>query len=134
MYQLLKCRVDIFVVEQNCPYPELDNKDDLPTTRHLLGTDEQGDIQAYARILAPGVSYADASIGRVLVLASARGQGIAAQLMRQAIEVSRCYWPEEHIQIGAQAHLKGFYQAQGFKQVSDIYLEDDIPHIDMLLA
>ncbi len=134
LYQLLKHRVEVFVVEQNCPYPELDDKDCLETTRHLLGCDEQGDILAYSRILAPKVSYQDASIGRVLVVKSARGRGVASQLMEKAIEVAGRYWPEADIQIGAQAHLKAFYQQQGFEPVSELYLEDGIPHLDMLLS
>ncbi len=134
LYLLLKHRVNVFVVEQNCPYPELDDKDDLATTRHLIGTDEQGNILAYARILAPHVSYEEASIGRVLVVKQARGQGVASQLMSRAIDVAGRYWPETNIQIGAQAYLEAFYQQQGFETVSDIYLEDNIPHLDMLLC
>lgn len=134
LYELIKLRIDVFVVEQNCPYPELDGKDCLADTRHLLGCDKQGRIVAYARILAPGVSYPDASIGRVLVAESARGGGVAHQLMQNAIAVARAHWPVANIQIGAQKYLADFYQRQGFMQVSDVYLEDGIPHMDMLLS
>ncbi|QYK01084.1 GNAT family N-acetyltransferase [Shewanella psychrotolerans] len=134
LYELIKLRIDVFVVEQNCPYPELDGKDSLADTRHLLGCDKQGRIVAYARILAPGVSYPDASIGRVLVAEYGRGGGVAHQLMQNAIAVARAYWPDANIQIGAQEYLADFYQRQGFMQVSDVYLEDGIPHMDMLLS
>ncbi len=134
LYELLKLRVDVFVVEQNCPYPELDDKDRLADSRHLMGLNDDGKIVAYARILAPGVSYSDSSIGRVLVKQEARGGGKAAQLMKQAIEIAAQTWPEHNIQVGAQAYLTGFYESLGFKTVSNVYLEDDIPHVDMLLA
>lgn len=131
LYEILQLRVEVFVVEQNCAYPELDGKDCLAQTRHLLGTDSQGQLQAYARLLAPGVSYAEPSIGRVVVHAAARGQGIAQQLMLQAIEQCGQLWPQQPITIGAQQYLLGFYQALGFRAVSAGYLEDGIPHIDM---
>lgn len=134
LYELIKCRIDIFVVEQDCAYPELDGKDCLAQTRHLLGCDNQGRILAYARILAPGVSYPDASIGRVLVNEAARGAGVAHQLMQNAIAVARAQWPDANIQIGAQEYLADFYRGQGFLQVSEVYLEDGIPHMDMLLS
>ena len=133
LYELLKLRVDVFVVEQACAYPELDGKDTLAETRHLLGLDEQGEIAAYARILAPGVSYPQASIGRVIVAPSARGAGVAKPLMLEAIAIASQAWPAQGIQIGAQEYLKGFYQGVGFRPVSEVYLEDGIPHLDMLL-
>ncbi|GIU16413.1 MULTISPECIES: GNAT family N-acetyltransferase [unclassified Shewanella] len=134
LYDLLKLRVDVFVVEQNCPYPELDDKDRQSQTQHLLGLNEQGVIQAYARVLAPGVSYPDASIGRVIVAQAARGAGVANTLMQKAIAISSKKWPENNIQLGGQEHLKDFYQQLGFKAVSEMYLEDGIPHVDMLLT
>ena len=134
LYELIKLRVDVFVVEQHCPYPELDGKDTLPQTRHLLGIDEHGALVAYARILAPGVSYADSSIGRVVVAGCARGAGLAGSLMHRAIAIAQAQWPQANIQIGAQQYLCGFYQRLGFTPVSDVYLEDGIPHVDMLLS
>ncbi len=131
LYELLQLRVDVFVVEQHCAYPELDGKDCLAHTRHLLGTDSQGKLQAYARLLAPGVSYAEPSIGRVVVNAAVRGQGIAQQLMQQAIAQCEQLWPQQAITIGAQQYLMTFYQSLGFICVSAGYLEDGIPHIDM---
>ncbi|MBW8182936.1 GNAT family N-acetyltransferase [Shewanella nanhaiensis] len=132
LYEILKLRVDIFIVEQNCPYPELDNKDRDPQTRHLIGRNNQGDIVAYARILAPGVSYPDSSIGRVVVAEQARGGGVAHSLMQEAISLATQYWPENDIQLGGQEYLKDFYQKLGFNPVSEVYLEDGIPHLDML--
>ncbi|WP_417763276.1 GNAT family N-acetyltransferase [Shewanella sp.] len=131
LYELLQLRVDVFVVEQSCPYPELDGKDCLPATLHLLGTDSQGKLQAYARLVPPGVSYPELSIGRVVVAANARGQGHAQQLMQQAIAECARVWPQQAITIGAQQYLLAFYQSFGFKCVSTGYLEDGIPHIDM---
>lgn len=132
LYELLQLRVDVFVVEQNCPYPELDGKDCAAQTWHLLGVDVNGQLQAYARLLAPGISYEEVSIGRVLVRDSARGQGIANILMQQAISECQRLWPQQAIKIGAQQYLLAFYQQLGFEQVSEMYLEDGIPHIDML--
>lgn len=133
LYDMMKLRVDVFVVEQNCPYPELDDKDRIPSTRHLFAYSVQGEMVAYARVLEPGVSYADASIGRVIVAQSVRGQGVAHELMQKAIAIATEHWPTHNIQIGAQQHLQAFYQQQGFQACSDGYLEDGIPHIDMLL-
>ena len=132
LYELMKLRVDIFVVEQNCPYPELDGKDRHPKTRHLLGWNPLGEIVAYSRILAPGVSYPEVSIGRVVVAKQARGAGVAHQLMSESIKLAKKYWPEEDIQLGGQEYLKSFYQKLGFEPVSEMYLEDGIPHLDML--
>ncbi|MCL1126059.1 GNAT family N-acetyltransferase [Shewanella surugensis] len=133
LYELLQLRVDVFVVEQNCPYPELDDKDRLTGSRHLMGMNDEGKMMCYARILPPGVSYPDTSIGRVLVEKEARGGGKAFELMQQAIDIAFEHWPTNNIQLGGQAYLVGFYEALGFKTVSDVYLEDNIPHVDMLL-
>ncbi|MCT8985270.1 GNAT family N-acetyltransferase [Shewanella phaeophyticola] len=134
LYGLLQLRVDVFVVEQNCPYPELDGKDKHVHTRHLLGLNDQQKIVAYSRVLAPNISYPQASIGRVAVTKSARGQGVANQLMQRAITIATQRWPDDHIQIGAQDYLRHFYQQLGFVVNSEVYLEDGIPHLDMLLT
>ncbi len=134
LYQLLKLRVEVFVVEQNCPYPELDDKDILPHSHHLLGYDAQQQLVAYARLLAPGVSYPGCSIGRILVAESARGQQLGQQLVEQAIHCCHTLWPDTAIEIGAQHYLQAFYQRLGFQPTSAVYLEDDIPHLDMRLA
>ncbi len=130
LYQLLKLRVDVFVVEQNCPYPELDNKDLEQEVYQLVGFIGQ-DIIACARLLPPGVSYPSASIGRVATSSQHRGGGLGHELLKQAIQNCLELWPASDIEIGAQKHLEQFYQRHGFVTTSEMYLEDDIPHIDM---
>lgn len=128
LYDALRLRVDIFVVEQTCPYPEIDGKDQ--ESLHLMYK-ENGKIVAYARILPPGLSFDEASIGRIIVAESHRGTGLGHELLDQAIKASLAKY-NQPIKIGAQAYLEKYYEAAGFKTVSDVYLEDDIPHIDML--
>lgn len=132
LYQLLKLRVDVFVVEQTCPYPELDGKDQQAGVYHLLGYQDR-ELVACARLLPKGISYPSISIGRVATLATKRGGGLGHQLIKQAITSCQTLWPNESIEIGAQQHLANFYQRHGFVQTSQMYLEDDIPHIDMKL-
>jgi ElaA protein len=129
LHDILRLRVDIFVVEQNCPYPEIDGKD--PKSLHLMYK-EKDEIVAYARLLPPGISFDEASIGRVVTKESHRGNGLGHALMKQAVNHSITEY-NQPIKIGAQAHLEKYYNATGFVKVSDVYLEDDIPHIDMLL-
>lgn len=131
LYRMLALRLSVFVVEQNCPYQELDGKD----TRawHVLGH-QAGELAATARILAPGDSFGGASIGRVVTHPACRGQRLGAALMEQAIRHCRVLFPDHPIEIGAQAHLADFYAGFGFKVSSDRYLEDGIPHIEMVLA
>lgn len=131
LYQLLQLRVDVFVVEQTCPYPELDDKDHQSGVHHLLGY-QNDKLIACARLLPAGISYPSVSIGRVATAAQARGQGLGHQLLQQALHYCQQYWPNANIEIGAQAHLEAFYQQYGFTRTSDSYLEDGIPHIDML--
>ena len=132
LYQLLKLRVDVFVVEQNCPYHEIDNKDIHEETRHLLGTDDRGHIMAYLRMLPPGLSFEQASIGRVVVAMDARDKGVSREMVGIALEHMDRVWPGICIKIGAQVYLKVFYESYGFVPVSNSYLEDGIPHIDMV--
>jgi len=130
LHDIFKLRTDIFVVEQNCPYPEIDGKD--PKSLHFMGKIDD-EIVAYTRILPPGVSYNEPSIGRVVVAESHRGTGLGHELLKRSIEISFANYGQS-IKIGAQAHLEPYYGAAGFKKVSAEYLEDDIPHIDMLLS
>jgi len=130
LHDIFKLRVDIFVVEQACPYPEIDGKD--IDAIHMIKK-EQDTIVAYCRLLAPGVSFAEASIGRVVVHSDYRHAGLGEELMKTAISASINLY-NSNIQIGAQAHLEQFYGINGFVKNSDVYLEDDIPHIDMLLT
>ncbi|HFU4459701.1 TPA: GNAT family N-acetyltransferase [Streptococcus suis] len=131
LYAILTMRVDVFVVEQACPYPEVDGKDS--NCLHLLGTDE-GELVAYLRILPAGLSYDEVSIGRVVIKPSHRGKGLGRSMMEQAIHYITNEWKESQIKIGAQAHLAMFYGSLGFEPVSEVYLEDDIPHLDMLYS
>ncbi|TYP76374.1 GNAT family N-acetyltransferase [Paenibacillus methanolicus] len=131
LYRILQARTQVFVVEQQCPYPETDGKD-LESV-HLYRVDEEGNVVAYLRILPPELAYKEASIGRVLVSQKYRGQGIAAELVQRGLDYIREDWRETEVKIQAQAYLEKFYHSFGFANVSDVYLEDNIPHIDMKL-
>ncbi|MEO9655505.1 GNAT family N-acetyltransferase [Marinomonas sp.] len=132
LYDLLKIRCDVFVVEQNCPYPELDGIDTLNDTQHLYALADQ-DAVAYARIMAPDVCYeGHVAIGRVLVTAEYRQAKLGHQLIEQAIAQANKLWPKQPIKISAQAHLANFYQRHGFEVVSSPYLEDGIEHVAMI--
>lgn len=130
LYRLLQLRTEVFVVEQQCAYAELDGLDTAPDTYHLLG-ERQGELCAYARLLAPGLCYSTASLGRVICAPHIRGHQCGHQLIRRALEQIATYWPNSAVTIGAQAHLTGFYQQHGFVAVSAPYMEDGIAHIKM---
>lgn len=132
VYEVLKLRVDVFVVEQACPYPEIDGRDRHPETLHLIGKTAGKEILAYLRILPPGLSFTPAGIGRVVVAKSIRGRGICTVMVKKALDHINQVWPGEAIGISAQVYLKAFYASHGFKPVSESYLEDGIPHIDMI--
>jgi len=136
LYDLLKLRIDVFVVEQTCYYPDLDsNKDQLDRdkeTLHLLGY-QNDTLIAYLRILAKGQSYDNyISIGRVALAEQVRGSGLGHELMTEALSLCQQHFPKQDIKISAQEHLISYYQHHGFAQVSDMYLEDDIPHVAMV--
>jgi predicted GNAT family N-acyltransferase len=127
VYGLLRLRVDVFVVEQECPYPELDGRDVEPATEHLwFETDGPSgpEILATIRLLDDGGSRA---IGRVATAAGSRGQGLAARLIEEGI--ARC--GSTPITLGAQAHLEGWYERFGFRRSGPGYVEDGIPHVPM---
>lgn len=128
LYDILRLRSEIFVVEQSCVYLDSDGKDKLAL--HLLGEFE-GKIVAYSRLFKPGISFDNASIGRVVVDANYRDRKWGHNLMREAIAGIKNHFGENKITIGAQLYLKKFYEAHGFVQTSEMYLEDDIPHIEM---
>ncbi|MGR5236808.1 GNAT family N-acetyltransferase [Vibrio alfacsensis] len=130
LYEMLRLRVDVFVVEQACPYPELDGKDTLEGVYHLLGY-QDGKLVACARLLPAGTTYDHVSIGRVVTKQSARGDGLGHQLLEQALQHCQQLWPNQTIDIGAQEHLRAFYARHGFEAISESYLEDGIPHVDM---
>ncbi|EAS62635.1 putative ElaA-like protein [Photobacterium angustum S14] len=133
LYDALKLRADIFVVEQDCVYPDLDDNDRADDVYHLLGY-QDGKLIAYLRLLNAGLTYDNVSIGRVVTAQETRGSGIGHQLLKQGLENAARIWPNATIEIGAQEHLIGFYSQYGFKQTSDMYLEDGIPHVDMVLT
>jgi ElaA protein len=128
LYALIKLRVDVFVVEQACAYPELDGKDHDAVHLRLLAEDE---TLAYARLL-PAAAGATPRITRVLVSPLHRGKRLGEAVMREAIDACERLFPGEPIALSAQNHLQGFYASLGFAPTSDVYVEDGIPHIDML--
>lgn len=131
LYDVMKLRVDVFVVEQNCPYPELDDKDHQSGVHHLLGF-QDGKLVAYSRLLPAGLSYPSPSIGRIVTHKDHRSGGLGHKLLDKSLQYCRSFWPGENIEIGAQEHLEVFYNNHGFKRTSESYLEDGIPHIDMV--
>jgi ElaA protein len=130
LYRILQLRSEVFVVEQNCPYLDTDNKDEF--AYHLMGINENS-ILAYTRLLPAGISYGEISIGRVVVSPNARSGGTGRELMKHSIDKAQELFGKNPIRIGAQLYLKKFYESFGFSQSSDIYLEDGIQHIEMLL-
>ena len=131
VHDLYQLRVAVFVLEQNCPFQDVDGAD--LDAWHLLGT-AGGSLHAYARLLKPGVKFPEASIGRVITSQEARGTGLGRVLMAEALERAAGLWPGQPIRIGAQARLEKFYQGFGFRKASDEYIEDGIPHIEMVRA
>ena len=129
VYAALQLRNEVFVVEQNCVFQDADNKDQ--SSFHLLGYHQQK-LVAYTRLVPPGLIYDDPSIGRVVTSPSVRGTGAGKQLMKESIERSYHLFGTKPIKIGAQLYLKKFYEGFGFCQVSEIYIEDGIPHIYMI--
>jgi ElaA protein len=130
LYDILALRTAVFVVEQNCPYQEVDEKD--PSAYHVFAYSKGGELIAVSRVLPPGISYKEASLGRVAIKKSYRGKGLAHLLNEKTIAFIESHLKEKNIRISAQSHLKAFYEKHGFIQVSEEYLEDDIPHIEML--
>lgn len=133
LYALLELRSRVFVVEQNCPYQDVDGQDLSADTHHLLAR-KDGQLLAYLRLLDPSTQGGEAVIGRVLTAPAARGSGLGHALMEHAIEACTRLWPGRPIYLSAQAHLQGYYGRYGFVAVTEQYLEDDIPHIGMRRA
>ncbi|AOS03897.1 GNAT family N-acetyltransferase [Xanthomonas oryzae pv. oryzae] len=129
---LLRLRTDVFVVEQQCAYPELDGKATDPAVLHVLGMTTHAELAAYLRVLPPGLSDPEPSIGRVVIAAAFRRSALAHALLRDGIRLVQTPWPGSAIQLGAQAHLHLFYAAHGFVPASAQSLEDGIPNLDML--
>jgi ElaA protein len=130
LYTVLQLRNEVFVVEQNCPYQDADNKD--AGAFHFMGW-RGNKLLAYTRLLPPGLTFKNASIGRVVTSPAVRGSGIGRELMQQSIEKLYSLSGSVPIEIGAQLYLKKFYESLGFIQSSEMYLEDGIEHIEMIL-
>ncbi len=128
LYEIIKLRNEVFVVEQNCVFQDADGKD--VDCYHLMG--RCGELAAYARLVPAGVIYALPSIGRVVTSPKYRTMGAGKQLLVKAIDECYQLFGRQSIEIGAQLYLKKFYESFGFVQTGDMYLEDDIPHIHML--
>jgi ElaA protein len=130
LYALLQLRCEVFVVEQTCPYQDVDGEDLVGENRHILGW--RGDqLVAYARILKSDDALEPVVIGRVIISPAARGEKLGYQLMEQTLESCRQHWPQKALYLGAQAHLQAFYGHFGFVPVTDVYDEDGIAHIGM---
>ena len=132
LYELLALRQRVFCVEQDCVYLDCDGKD--LRSLHLLGRDVEGRLVAYARLLAPGISFDEASIGRVATHPDVRRGGLGRRLMVEAISRARTAFGGSPIRIGAQRYLQHFYESLGFTVASAPYDEDGIPHVEMRLA
>lgn len=133
VYDLLAARNDVFIVEQNCVYGDIDGLD--KEAWHLLVYGDGGKkLAGYLRILLPGDTQPDICIGRVLTTATFRGIGLGKALLAEAVERIAVQWPGIPVSLHAQAHLQKFYGALGFKRVSDIHDEDGIPHVWMRSA
>ena len=129
LYAILRLRSEVFVVEQNCVFLDMDNVDQQ--CHHLMGWQDNV-LFAYARLVPPGLSYEEASIGRVVTSPSGRGNGIGKALIEKSIQEVFNLYGKGSIKIGAQLYLKNFYTSFGFEQVGDIYDEDGIDHIKMI--
>jgi ElaA protein len=129
LYDALALRSEVFVVEQQCIFLDIDGID--PRGWHLLGHDDAGRLVAYARLLPPGVKAPEVVIGRVVTSPGARGTGAGQALMREAGDACARLWPGRPVTLHAQARLERFYQGHGYATVSEPYIEDGIPHIEM---
>ncbi|MEW5975169.1 MAG: GNAT family N-acetyltransferase [Acidobacteriota bacterium] len=133
LYSILAARQQVFVVEQNCAYLDVDGFD--PVCWHLQGRNQGTNgcrLLAYCRLIPPGARYSEASIGRVLTTVEGRGQGLGRRLMEEAIRQAELVYPGIPVRINAQQYLEGFYRSFGFETASEPYLEDGIVHIEML--
>lgn len=134
LYRLLRLRAEVFVVEQRCVFQDMDGLD--PLCLHLLGerVDERGEVQLVAatRLVPAGAAFDEASIGRVVTAPAARGGGLGHALMAESVRQLIALWGPQPIRIGAQAHLEAFYNRHGFVSDHKPYVEDGIPHIEMV--
>ncbi len=129
LYEILQLRAEIFVVEQNCVYNDLDGLDKTAVHQFIK---KKNEIVAYSRLLKPGTRFSEYSIGRVVVKQSERGTGLGIELMNEAKNFILREWKATKIKISAQKYLQKFYEDLGFEVVTDEYLEDGIPHFGMI--
>jgi ElaA protein len=131
LHDILALRSEVFVVEQNCVYQDIDGKDLFSV--HIIGK-EKGKTIAYARFLKKGISYSDySSVGRVVVSIEKRGEQLGHKLVKFSIKTALKLYPKDSLKISAQAHLQKFYEEHNFKRIGEEYLEDGIPHVGMIL-
>ena len=132
LYQILQLRCAIFIVEQNCPYQDADGLDG--EAFHLMLLDEENKLLSYLRILAPGIAYLDhVALGRIVTANASRRKGFSSELIRFAIDRVHKLFPGYPIKISAQCYLELWYGRFGFKAVGEEYMEDDIPHVAMVI-
>ncbi|RXG31110.1 ElaA protein [Leeuwenhoekiella palythoae] len=129
LYEVLQLRTEVFVVEQNCPYQDVDGKDQK--AMHILGYHKE-QLVAYTRVFKPGYYFDNASIGRVVVKENARQYGFGKDIMKASIAFIEDTLDLSTIELSAQTYLKKFYNDLGFQEIGEGYLEDDIPHIRMI--
>ena len=138
LHDIYRARLEVFVVEQKCPFQDVDGAD--PACWHLMGLSPsplgegrgEGQLVAYCRLVPPGTKFAEPSIGRVITLGGARGTGLGRELMREAIAHTDKLWPGKVLRIGAQRYLERFYGSFGFEAVGEPYDEDGIMHVEMV--
>ena len=129
-HDILALRIQVFVVEQNCPYQDLDGKD--KKCYHLICRNGKGDVVGTMRILPPGVSYEEVALGRIVLAESVRGEQQGHEMMKEAMTFSKEEFGDVAIKLSGQKHLEGFYNKHGFKSTGKEYLEDGIPHVEMI--
>jgi len=132
IYEIAKARQKVFIVEQNCPFLDMDDLD--YHSWHLYQTDNAGEVIAYLRLMETGGKFTDPSIGRLLTTGEFRGKGMGKKIMAEGISMARAKFPGQVIRIFAQQYLEDFYSSFGFRKVGTPYLEDDILHINMYLS
>ncbi len=131
-HDILQLRINVFVVEQNCPYPELDGKDKIAYHYYAIADENSSQVLAYTRLFKPGDYYQQAAIGRVVVNPKNRNTGLGHELIKRSIYQIENIFHTSEIKIGAQTYLEKFYISHGFSKVGEEYLEDGIPHIYMI--
>lgn len=129
LHQAYKLRTDVFVVEQGCPYPEVDDYD--PQCKHLFAWKDK-ELVAYARVCPPETVYPEASVGRIVIPVNHRGGGLGKELVNRALEQAALDFPTHNIKLQAQEYLEGFYASFGFETITKSYPDMMVMHVDML--